>query len=404
MADSHNCDVAIIGSGLVGSALACALGESGLEVALIEAQAPRNAGAPDAHMLDRRNLALARRSVETLERLGIWADIARQAAAISEVHVSRRGDFGKLRLDSGALHLDAFGCTVPAPVLGDALESRLRTCRGLERLQPARLHGWRREGSGLLLEVGGQQGLELVAARLLVAADGTDSDTRERAGIGVTRRDYGQTAIVGSVALDREHGGRAFERFLDDGLVALLPLAGRACGFVWAMPSDAASEAMRWNDATFTAGLQSVFGHRLGVFRRIGKRQSWPLRGITAHALCADRLVLVGNAAQTVHPVGAQGFNLGLRDAVALAEEIIAARTQGRDIGGEETLHRYATRRQADRDATVATSNALIAMFGSSNAAIRFATSAGLALLERLPVVKRGLARSGMGYRPEGTP
>ncbi|MEO6064890.1 MAG: 2-octaprenyl-6-methoxyphenyl hydroxylase [Lysobacterales bacterium] len=415
MTQPFECDVAIVGSGLVGSALACALDGTGMNVALIEAQAPRGGSGREAPQVlagpaldqpapDQRNLALGRRSVESLERIGVWQHAAVQGVPIREVHVSRRGDFGKLHLGVDALNLDAFGHTVPAPVLGEALESRLRACGNLRRLQPARLEGWRSEHGKCLLEVLGPRGSEEIGARLIVAADGTESGTRERAGITVTRRDYAQTAIVGSVALGREHEGRAFERFLDNGLVAMLPLAGRFSGFVWAMPMDDAPAAMSWDDASFMTELQSVFGSKLGAFKRIGKRQAWPLRALTAQSLCAERLVLVGNAAQTLHPVGAQGFNLGLRDAITLAEEIVAAHREGRDIGSDNTLQRFARRRKSDRDATVATSDALIGLFGSSNAAIRFARSAALAAVERLPFIKRGLARRGMGYRREGAP
>ncbi len=398
------CDVAIVGSGLVGSALACALDGSGLNVALIEAQAaPSRARGGDA-ALDRRNLALAKRSVETLTRLGVWSGAESQATAIRDVHVSRRGDFGKLRLDAADHGLDAFGWTVPAPVLGDALEQRLGACTQLQRVQPATLVEWREEGAYLRLDVDAAGSTRPLIAQVLVAADGTDSRTRERAGIGAARHDYAQTAIVGNVMLDREHNGRAFERFLDAGLVALLPLAGRTCGFVWAMPSDDAERAMESDDERFLADLQTVFGQRLGAFRRLGRRQAWPLRAVTAHALTAPRLVLVGNAAQTVHPVGAQGFNLGLRDAVTLAEELIAAHREGRDIGCEETLGRHARRRERDRQATLASSDALVSLFGSTSGVLRFARSAALAAMDRIPVIKRGLARRGMGYRPEGTP
>lgn len=403
MTETMACDVAIVGSGLVGSALACALDGSGLQVALIETQAPQ-APAGSGIALDRRNLALAKRSVETLTRLGVWPHAAVQSSAIRDVHVSRRGDFGKLRLDAGDLGLEAFGCTVPAPVLGEALDARLGACTALQRLQPATLAEWREDASQLRLDIASGQGVQSLTARVLVAADGTDSKTRERAGIGVARHDYAQTAIVSSVALDREHQGRAFERFLDGGLVAMLPLAGRACGFVWAMPGADAQAAMELGDDAFLTGLQQVFGQRLGAFRRLGKRQAWPLRAVTADRLFAQRVVLVGNAAQTVHPVGAQGFNLGLRDAITLSEELVAAHREGRDIGCEDTLGRHARRRQPDRDATIATSDALVSLFGSTNGVLRFARSAALAAADRIPVIKRGLARRGMGYRPEGTP
>ncbi len=401
-------DIVIVGGGLVGSALACALEGSRLRIALIEAQAAAGTGdraeAAATSTLDQRNLALARRSVETLERLGVWRFALPRAEPIRSVHVSRRGDFGAVRIGPESAGADALGHTVPAAALGAALETALAQCRDLVRLQPARVLDWSAVDDALELAIETAKGPSTLQTRLLVAADGTNSSMRARADIGVHQCDYAQTALVGGVALGREHHGRAYERFVEDGLIALLPMAGRQAGFVWIQPNAAAQAAMAWDDIEFAARLQQAFGHRAGAFGRIGRRQAWPLRSLKAVALAADRLVLVGNAAQTLHPVGAQGFNLGLRDAVTLADEITTAHAEARDIGGIEVLERHSARRLPDRDATLANTDALVKLMGSRVRGFGPIRSAAFAAIEHLPLLKRGLARRGMGYRSEGLP
>ena len=386
-------DIAIVGGGLVGSSLACALAPLGWNVALVEAQPPR-ATAP---AWDERNFALARRSVQALDALGIWQHAAAEAHPIRNVRVTSRGDFGAVRIRAADYALEALGHTLPARALGSALEARLAALTGLTRIVPAkvtRIQGSRGELQTLVLERTGRE--ECVEARLLVAADGTDSFVREALGIGVDTHDYGQTAIVATVVPSKPHDGVAFERFTDTGPIALLPLAEDRCGLIWTVAHDDADRVLALDDAAFLAAAAERAASPLGALRRVGKRQPWPLRRVEARALTAPRAVVVGNAAQTLHPVGAQGFNLGLRDVLALAG-VLADRAC--DPGGAALLERYAAARAADRAATTHASDALVRWFSSGRELVRLARGATMAALDRMPAAKRELAFAMMGYR-----
>jgi 2-octaprenyl-6-methoxyphenol hydroxylase len=238
--------------------------------------------------------------------------------------------------------------------------------------------------------------------RLVIAADGTDSAVRRLAGIGSSAHDYGQTALVGALALARDLDGRAYERLSEDGPVALLPLAGQRAGFIWTMASSRVAATLALDDAAFVAALQQHFGWRAGRFRRAGRRQPWPLKLVLADALIAARVVLVGNAAQTIHPLGAQGFNLGLRDAMQLAEVLRECARRGADPGAPDLLARYAKQRGPDRAATLDFSDGLTRLAARAGTLANGGRSLALTLVERMPLLKQDLAFALMGYRQSG--
>ena len=389
-----DCDVLIVGGGLVGSSLVCALDGGGMRVAQAEAAAPApQSGSIDP--LDQRHFALARRSVLALESIGVWAHARDAAHPIRAVEVSSRGDFGTVRIDAGELALDALGHTVPAPALGAALARRVSECRSLERLAPAKLVAIEPGDEAIVatLEHAGER--RAVRAKLVVGADGTESTLRTLANIGARRHDYGQTAIASAVQLSKPHDGVAFERFTDTGPIALLPLAGNRAGLIWTVARDEAAAVLALDDARFVEALQQRFGFRAGRFVRAGKRQPWPLALTAADALTGPRLALVGNAAQTVHPLGAQGFNLGLRDAMALVERVRGAA----DPGDLALLGDYAAARAGDRAATMDFSDGLTRLFSRGDALTRAARGAGLATIARLAPLKHELAFAMMGWR-----
>ncbi|HVF36237.1 MAG TPA: FAD-dependent monooxygenase, partial [Candidatus Saccharimonadia bacterium] len=375
-------DIAIVGGGLVGSSLACALAPLGWRVAQVEAQMPQ----PGQPAWDERNLALSRRSVQALDSIGVWGHIAAEAHPIRRVHVTSRGDFGAVRIRAADYALESLGHTVPARALGAALEARLAALQNLDRLAPARVarvecrRGLSPDGAALeateasrlrpLLQLhlelsGGQRTIE---ARLVVAADGTDSFVREALGIGAERRDYAQTAIVSTVVPERPHDGTAYERFTDTGPVALLPLAQDRAGLVWTVASDDAARVLALDDAAFLAEAGARAAAPLGRLRRVGRRQAWPLRQLVAQSLVAPRAVVVGNAAQTLHPIGAQGFNLGLRDVLALAD---ALADRAIDPGDDDVLRDYARGRREDRTVTAQASDALVRWFAPDRELLR---------------------------------
>ena len=388
-------DVLIVGGGLVGASLAIALDDSGLAVALAEAVPPRVDLQPS---YDERNLALARASVNALEALGVL-DAASPATPIRRIHVSRRGDFGAARLDAAELGLPAFGAVIPARELGNALLRRLDACTRLVRVAPAKAVAIEANADALRVDLRSGDSTRSVRTRLLVGADGSESFVRSALGIDVQRHDYRQSAIVTAVTVDKPLDGLAYERFTDSGPVALLPLGERRAGLVLSVPTEQAEGVAALDDAAFIAFVHERFGWRAGRFTRPGRRKPYPLARVLADRTSAARSVLVGNAAQTVHPLGAQGFNLGLRDALVLAELLRDAQSSGADPGADALLARHVERRADDRAATTAFSDELVRLTGSDFLPLRIARSLGLHALDRIAPLKRGFALRGMGFR-----
>ncbi|MHC1480094.1 2-octaprenyl-6-methoxyphenyl hydroxylase [Frateuria aurantia] len=390
---SSEAEIVIVGGGLVGASLAIALDLMGRRAVLVEATAPRPDTQP-SH--DDRNLALSRTTVNGLRRLGVWDYAADSAEPIREVHVTRAGCFGSLRIEAARAGVDALGWTLPARALGRALLSRLQDCRHLQRQAPARLVAAAQVQGGWKLEVETSDGPRQWLSPLLVGADGTESMVRARLGIGALRHDYAQTLFVATIATERPHQGRAWERFRGDGPVAVLPLPDGRCGVVLTVPTEEASALAALDDAGFVQRIQRDFGWWLGRLGQPGRRHAYPIASCAAARLVGERAVLVGNAAQTVHPVGAQGFNLGLRDALTLAEMVAGAA----DPGAEGLLHAYALRREADRSATMQASDRLIRLVCEAPAWTGPLHSLGLLLIDRLDGLHGRVARQGMGFRP----
>lgn len=389
-------DIVIVGGGLVGSSLAIALDGCGFRVALIEAALPQVASQPS---YDERNLALARASINALAALGVWTEIRQPAAPIERIHISRRGGFGSVTLDAAELGLPTFGAVLPARELGQALLQRLAICRDLERVVPAQLTGIETAADAITLHLRcGDEGRQL-RTRLLVGADGTESFVRNHFGITGERFDYGQSALVTTLTCERAMQGRAFERFTDTGPIAMLPLAEHRAGLVLTVASADAERVAALGDAAFLELVHERFGYRLGRLSRPGRRKPYPLMRMMAAALTAPRMALVGNAAQTVHPLGAQGFNLGLRDALTLSELLIEARGTGADPGNPDLLARHVTRRTPDREATTAFSHDLVRLTRNDFPPLKWLGSLGLGVLDHLPPLKRRVALRGMGFR-----
>ena len=386
--------VLVVGGGLVGASLAIALDAAGIAATLVEAAAPRT-GAPPSY--DERNLALARASVNGLDALGVWAHAQASATPIRHIHVSRAGEFGSARIEAARHGVDALGWTLPARELGAALLRRLDECTHLTRLAPATLAAIEPRADGWRARIRSAEGERWLDTALLVGADGSESFVRDQLGVAAERHDYRQTLFVCTVTPERAHAHRAWERFSDEGPVALLPLGEGRCGLVLTVASDEADEVAALDDEGFLALAQRRFGWRLGRLARPGRRHPYPIHRVAAARLTGPRAVLIGNAAQTVHPIGAQGFNLGLRDALTLAE-LVAATT---DPGDADMLATYAARRAPDREGTMAMSHGLVQLACLPQPLLAPLRSLALLACDRLPPLQRALARRGMGFRGE---
>ncbi len=393
---SHLVDVAIVGGGMVGASLAVALRDTPLTVALIEGFAPDAAAQPS---FDDRTTAIGNGSRAVFEGLGVWPQMAAEGAAIRTIHVSDAGRFGFARLSATELGLEAFGYVLPNRAIGRALWGVLESAPRLTAFVPARPAKVTVKGSSAILDierVGGAR--ERVQASLLVAADGAQSMLRATFGLPSHVEDYGQVAVVANVAADRRHDGTAYERFTPVGPLALLPLADGSYTVVWALAPDAAERARALPGPEFLAELQRRFGWRAGRFVRVGTRAAYPLALTRSDATHAERLVLIGNAAQSLHPVAAQGFNLGLRDAATLAEVLVAARAQGEDVGSDAVLNRFVAARDADRRGVIQFTDGLVKLFRNDRPGMGLLRDLGLLLFDLTPPAKRVLSRVSWGF------
>jgi len=395
--DGVSCDVAVCGGGLVGATLALALAELALDVVLIEAHPFGTFGQPS---FDDRTTALSNGSRRIFDALRVWPLLEREATAIRRIHVSDRGRFGFARLDAAEQGLSALGFVVVNRAMGAALWRRLEDS-SVRILAPAKVRGMQLVDGRQRIECDlGAQGSASVAAKLAIAADGAQSALREAAGIGAQTWNYDQTALVTNVLTQRFHDHVAYERFTPSGPLALLPMSEGRVGLIWTFTPDVAQSVVQANDAEFLARLQDAFGFRLGRFMRVGARQLYPLALTRADEHVADRLAIVGNAAQTLHPIAGQGFNLGLRDAASLAEVLADGRAQQPDAfdpGDGLWLERYREWRQADRTNIVRFTDGLVRLFAQPLGPIKALRDVGMLAFDLMPAAKGALSQLSLG-------
>lgn len=395
-------DVLIVGGGMVGASLACALADQPLRVAVVESASP---GARSQPGYDDRSLALALGSRRIFETLGLWQQLAAEAEPIHQIHVSDRGRFGGVRLDCAAEHVEALGYVIRARALGGALQERMAALSNVDVFAPAELEYLATDMDMAHARIDHPQGPRTLRAALVVGADGDQSAVRSRLAIPVSRWDYGQTAVIANVTVERSHHHVAFERFTDSGPLALLPLhappgstrSDTHCALVWTVRHAQAESVLEMPDHDFLRQVQDRFGYRLGRLLKAGARQGYPLALVRACEHVRQRAALIGNAAHTLHPVAGQGFNLGIRDVAALAELLVAAAAQGGDPGAMSVLRRYAAWRQRDHRAVIAFTDGLARVFSNPLPPVGWLRDLGLLGVDLLPPVKHALARRTMG-------
>ena len=390
-------NLAIIGGGLVGASLALALQAGakarGWKILLIEPFAPGDSFQPS---YDARSSALSFGTRQIYEQLGLWQAIGRRAEPITQIHVSDRGRFGTTRLDAGQEGVPALGYVVENAWLGQCL------WQGLDR----DVVSWRcpAEVSALQAIEGGYRVRlnddTLFECDLAVLADGGRSGLREQLGIHVRTTPYQQSALIANITPGEAHGGQAFERFTEAGPMALLPLPENRCALVWTRQGMDAQRLAEVDERSFLRELQGIFGYRLGALRQVGARHLYPLSLVEAQEQVRPHLVVLGNAAHSLHPIAGQGFNLSLRDVQSLAEALLA----GPAIPGDlPTLQAYHRRQQLDQALTIGFSDQVTRLFGSNQPLVAAARNLGLLGLDLLPPAKRWFARQamGLGTRPD---
>jgi len=376
-------DIVIIGGGPVGMALALALRDTGVSNLLLEAR-----GLPEKDE-DPRPLALSHGSRLILHRLGVWGELT-QNTPINTIHISSRGSFGKTVLTPEDADVPALGFVVNYHDLFCSMHKRLTENKSDYFAGATVTQLDTDENSGYVIF--NHQGKEAkVSAKLLVLADGGQL-AKQIPDITYQTYDYQQWAIVANVQAEKKQTGIAYERFTIDGPVALLP-NGDDFALVWTVSPEAVKEITALNDAGFLTRLHQHFGDRLGKFINAGKRTAFPLALKYATPTTTQRIALIGNAAQTLHPVAGQGFNLGLRDAYELTCEIINTQNTALEIGTQTMLSSYRQRRFIDSNAGRIFTDSLIKLFSNENKIIKHACGAGLSTLNCIPPLKRFVAR-----------
>lgn len=386
-------DILIVGGGLAGNCLALALKNSGLKIAIIEASSREKRKSSPA---GDRALALAGGTVRMLDALGVWEQVRLAAAPIEQIHVSDQGHFGKTRLSANKEGVDALGYVITAREIENHV-SGIVDQENIKQFCPARVAGLISGTDEVCINLKADQQSFNLSAQLVVGADGGNSSVRRLLDIGQHVTEYGQTAIVTTVKPEKNHHNTAYERFTSSGPLAMLPVNENHIAVVWTRTHEDAKNLLSCNEAHFIEQLQECFGYRLGELHLTAPRRSFPLSLIRAEQMVSGRCVIIGNAVHQLHPVAGQGFNLGLRDVVQLAEMLMRQYEQGKDVGEKHFLEVYAESRQKDHDRVVGFTDNLVRIFSNDWLPVAAARNAGMTLLDHIPGAKAYLARYAMG-------
>jgi 2-octaprenyl-6-methoxyphenol hydroxylase len=394
-------DLVIVGGGLVGASLAAIIArDKGLQIAVIELYP---ASAIDDENIthpsyDARTTAVANGSCHIFSQLGIWERMKQKATPIEGISITDRGRFGRATISAREENVSALGYVVENRWLGAVLNDHIQQLGNVCVYAPAELSTINHLDEGVELILAGDAAPSgPVYTPLLVVADGAESETRRKLGIGVSVSDYNQTAIVTNVTPEAPHNNLAWERFTDTGPLALLPITDNRLGVVWCQPPDDADTLLSMDDGDFLQALQQAAGNRSGRFGKPGKRFSYPLSLTTSDEQVRPHIVVLGNSAHGLHPVAGQGFNLSLRDAVVLTRVVYEAMAAGKNHGALSVLQGYLSLRERDQQRTISFSDKITKTFSTRNSAIALIRNSGLVLFDSWPGAKRFVSRYAMG-------
>ncbi|HCJ6426828.1 TPA: 2-octaprenyl-6-methoxyphenyl hydroxylase [Acinetobacter baumannii] len=397
--------VIIVGGGMVGLSLSLMLAKANIAVKLLEAVKYPNYDdqnvAPYHSSFDARNTALSRRSVQIYQKLGLWDALQQHATPILQVHITEQGSFGKARLMAEQEKVESFGQVIENAWLGRVLLTQVRQQPLIELIDGVQVTALTQDAEQVHIEA--QRGDEVLKleSKLLIAADGRDSFCRQAIGVGVDVHDYDQVAIVTTVQTSKPHEHVGFERFSALGPLALLPLPGEyRRSVVWPVKKGTEGEWLgEENDQHFLDALQKTYGDRAGKFEKTGKRFSYPLSQVLAHKQAVGRVILMGNAAHTIHPVAGQGFNLCLRDADVLLRYLVNQLSASDDIGNPDNLLAYEQARLSDQQRVIKFCDTVVRGFSNQNPLLKLIRNTGLIAFDVIPGVKPLVANYAMGLK-----
>ncbi|WP_163118306.1 MULTISPECIES: 2-octaprenyl-6-methoxyphenyl hydroxylase [Acinetobacter calcoaceticus/baumannii complex] len=397
--------VIIVGGGMVGLSLSLMLAKANIAVKLLEAVKYPNYDdqnvAPYHSSFDARNTALSRRSVQIYQKLGLWDALQQHATPILQVHITEQGSFGKARLIAEQEKVESFGQVIENAWLGRVLLTQVRQQPLIELIDGVQVTALTQDAEQVHIEAKRGEEVLKLESKLLIAADGRDSFCRQAIGVGVDVHDYDQVAIVTTVQTSKPHEQVGFERFSALGPLALLPLPGEyRRSVVWPVKKGTEGE---WlgdeNDQHFLNALQQTYGDRAGKFEKTGKRFSYPLSQVLAHKQAVGRVILMGNAAHTIHPVAGQGFNLCLRDADVLVRYLVNQLTASDDIGNPDNLLAYEQARLSDQQRVIKFCDTVVRGFSNQNPLLKLIRNTGLIAFDVIPGVKPLVANYAMGLK-----
>lgn len=396
--------IAIVGGGMVGVSLALMLAKNvgNTSISLIE-KFPfpeTNSSSIEQPSFDARSTALSAGSVALLQTIDCWSELSQYAEPIQHIHISDRGHYGNTLLHASDYDVDALGYVVENSRLGQCLLQQLQQTH-VKCIAPATVEQCQLKKQGVELQLKGGNGAELLLADLVVIADGADSPLRASLGIDHHITQYQQSAIITNVSLQKSHGNIAYERFTDQGPLALLPLneynGEHRASVVWTRDTQHTDDLMQLNDEDFKQALQACLGYRADRIKHVGKRQSYPLQLVQAAEQVRSNIVVVGNAAHFLHPVAGQGFNLSLRDSASLAQVLQQGLSHHPSVGNYKTLKHYVHQREKDQAVTIGLTDIMVKTFSSSQLSMSILRQLGLLSLQTFPAMKKTLAKQMMG-------
>ena len=404
-------DIVIAGGGMVGASLALLLSkksEKPLKILVVESfpvatSAENNSATPQySPSFDARSTALSYSSRLILEPLAVWGVLGQHCAAINTIHVSDRGHLASSVLTNEQVQWPALGYVIENAWLGNVLLNQLQQQPAVEFLAPASVKSIQPLNKGVALTIAQGEDTKTVRAQVTVVADGANSSLRKKLGIGTDVKNYQQTALIANVSFQKPHDGCAYERFTDQGPMALLPLSNSSsteprAALVWSLSKQQAEHLTQCDSSEFLQTLQQRFGHRLGEFTRVGERFNYPLQLVESQEQVRSGIVIMGNAAHSLHPVAGQGFNLALRDCARLSELLVAAHKSQQYLGDLSLLQQYTQQQQFDQHKTTAMSDQLPALFSSKQKPVSLLRNMGLTLIDILPVLKKAFIHQAAG-------